>query len=161
MRRGGVSFYPWGLLVKVSSTKTIQYGQRLVELPIAVAPGSPLCATFWLQQHLHDFPTCQGDMNLFVLQQGTVVRNMTYACLLGFFKNLQTKACKYGKNTGLHSLRRAGAAYMHFVGLTLEDVRQAGDWNSMAALLYLAKPLESRIRLDQRVANSLSFIKSN
>ena len=49
LRRDSVYFYPWGTLVKISSIKTIHYGQRLVELPIANSPGSPLCAVFWLQ----------------------------------------------------------------------------------------------------------------
>ena len=52
-------------------------------------------------------------------------------------------------------MRRAGAAYMHSLGLSLEDIREAGDWSSMAALLYLAKPMSNRIVIDSKVSQDL------
>ena len=55
----------------------------------------------------------------------------------------------------MHSLRRAGAAYMHGLGLSLEDIRGAGDWSSMAALIYLTKTMDNRIKIDQRVSGDL------
>ena len=56
---------------------------------------------------------------------------------------------------GMHSMRRAGALYMYNFGLTIEDIRQAGDWASMAALLYLTKPYQSRIDTDLTVSKGL------
>ena len=57
---------------------------------------------------------------------------------------------------GMHSLRRSGAAYMYSIGLSLDDVRQAGDWKSLAALIYLTKPLSGRVATDYIVSKSLS-----
>ena len=56
---------------------------------------------------------------------------------------------------GCHSLRRAGAAFLHHSGVPLEDIRQTGDWASLTALIYLAKPLSSRIDLDRMVVDSM------
>ena len=44
---------------------------------------------------------------------------------------------------------------MYRIGLTIEDIRQAGDWASMAALLYLTKPYSGRIDTDCVVSNCL------
>ena len=52
-------------------------------------------------------------------------------------------------------LRRAGAAFLHRSGVPLEDIRQAGDWVSLTALIYLAKPLSSRINLDMMVVDAI------
>ena len=57
--------------------------------------------------------------------------------------------------SGCHSLRRAGAAFLHHCGVPLEDIRQTGDWASLTALIYLAKPLSSRIDLDRLVSDSI------
>ena len=56
---------------------------------------------------------------------------------------------------GMHSMRRAGALYMYNLGLTIEDIHQAGDWASMAALPYLTKPYQSRINTDLIVSKGL------
>ena len=77
LKRSAVIPHPWGILVRVSSTKTIQYGQRILELPIAYAHGSPLCAVFWLGQHLRDFPVSTVAGNLFVLDRKGVLVDMS------------------------------------------------------------------------------------
>ena len=155
IRRQAIIFYPWGMLVRVSSSKTVQYGQRVLEVPVTCSPSSPLCAVLWVKQHLIDFPSLDTNSNFFKLLIDGQQRDMSYSRLLGFLKMLLRKSGVDPSNVGLHSLRRAGAAFMHSVGLTLEDIRQAGDWQSLAALLYLAKPLSTRVHLDQRVSSAL------
>ena len=60
---------------------------------------------------------------------------------------------------GVHSLRRAGAAFLHQSGIPLEDIRQTGDWASLVALMYLAKPMSVRIALDMVVSRALDKVK--
>ena len=124
-------------------------------LPIVKSNGSPLCAVFWLTQHILDFPNVAKDSNMFVCSVDGQIRPLSYQKLMMFFKCLLKKSGKDTNRVGIHSLRRAGAAYMHSVGHTLEDIRQAGDWSSLAALIYLAKPISHRIESDSRVAELL------
>ena len=49
---------------------------------------------------------------------------------------------------------------MYDIGLSLEDIRQAGDWASMAALLYLAKPFSLKVRSDLVVSRALMNCKN-
>ena len=155
IKRSSVIFYSWGMLVMVSSTQTIQYGQRVLQVPITWAPGHPLCAVFWTLQHMRDFPEQMGSSNLFRLHVKGKTVNMSYSRLLDYVKLLLRKSGLESEGVGLHSLRRAGSSFMHSIGLSLEDIRQAGDWASMAALVYLAKPISSRIDMDHRVSAAL------
>ena len=161
IRRSAVSFFPWGMLLTISSTKTIQYRQRTITIPVTYAHGSPLCAVYWVQRHMLDFPSQDRDAPLFQMLKANGSRPMTYTALLKYLKDLLRASGLDTEQVGLHSLRRAGASYMHSMGLTLEDIRQVGDWNSLAALIYLARPLQGRIETDWRVSNSLRSLSAS
>ena len=156
LRRGGVSFTNWGMEIAVSSSKTIQYGQRVHKVPITFAPLSPLCAATLVRRHLEEFPDRGSDSPVFVLPDGAGVKPVTYIVLLKFLKRLMRSAGLPSERAGMHSLRRAGALYMYRLGLTIEDIRQAGDWASMAALVYLTKPYSLRVDTDAIVSRCLS-----
>ena len=156
IRRGSLSFASWGLEVSVSSSKTVQYGQRVFKVPITLSPGSPLCAASLVLAHCQEFPSADPMSPVFLVRKKDVIVPLTYAALLSFLKKLLGSAGLVKERAGMHSMRRAGALYMYNLGLTIEDIRQAGDWASMAALLYLTKPYESRIDTDNIVSRSLS-----
>ena len=155
LRRGAVHFTEWGMEISVSSSKTIQYGQKIHKVPVTYSPGSPLCAATLFREHCVEFPSADPMSPAFVLRRGDRVVPLTYAKLLGFLKRLMRSSGLDPERAGMHSLRRAGALYMYGLGLTIEDIRQAGDWNSMAALLYLTKPYASRIDTDRIVSRCL------
>ena len=153
LRRKSVRFYNWGVMLHISSSKTIQYGQRTHLVPVTYSPGSPLCAATLLWQHFRDSPA-DGDSPAFLLRRGSRTTPLTYGILLKFLKRLLRIAGIDTNRAGVHSLRRAGAAFLHQCGIPLEDIRQTGDWSSLAALLYLAKPMNARIALDTVVSNA-------
>ena len=155
LRRGAIKFDSWGLDLKISSSKTIQYQQRVHSVPVTFSPGSPLCATSWVFRHLQETPGLGPDSPAFMLRGKSGLVPLTYSKLMTFLKSLLRSAGLSYEHTGMHSLRRAGALHMYDIGLSLEDIRQAGDWKSMAALLYLAKPLELRVKSDLVVTKSL------
>jgi hypothetical protein len=155
MRRKSLRFMPWGVLLKISSSKTIQYGQRLHLIPLTYAPGSPLCATSLLKQHFIDMPAESPDTPVFLLSRGGSSVPLTYPVLITYLKRLLRTINMDVPGAGVHSLRRAGAAFLHHSGVPLEDIRQTGDWASLTALIYLAKPLSSRIDLDRLVVNTI------
>ena len=154
LRREAVSFESWGVMLSVSSSKTIQYGQRTHQVPLVYAPGSPLCAASLLWRHFSEHPA-PSSSPAFLLKRGDISVPLTYGVLLKELKRLIRGVGVDPHRAGVHSLRRAGAAFMHQVGIPLEDIRQTGDWASLAALLYLAKPISARIALDRRSAQAL------
>ena len=44
---------------------------------------------------------------------------------------------------------------MSMIGIKLEDIKAAGDWVSLAVLIYLTTPISHKIDIDTIVANSL------
>lgn len=160
LRRGAIKFQGWGLEISVSSSKTIQYMQRVHTLPITRATGSPLCAVSLLWSHFAATPGLGPDSPVFMIRRGAKLVPLTYGALLKYLKSLLRKSGLDHGNVGLHSLRRAGALFMYDIGLSLEDIRQAGDWASMAALLYLAKPFSLKVRSDLVVSRALMNCKN-
>ena len=84
---------------------------------------------------------------------------LTYTKLLRYLKYLLKKAHLDSVGAGMHCLRRAGAAYMYSLGPSVDDVRQAGNWKSLAALIYLTKPLSGRVESDRIVSYALRVIR--
>lgn len=161
LRRGAVVITNWGMEVKVSSSKTIQYCQKTHRVPITTAQGSPVCAVTWVRKHFADVPSSDPDSPAFMLVGSGSPKPLTYSKLLSFLKTLLARADLESTRVGCHSLRRAGALYMYNLGLSLEDIRQAGDWSSMAALVYLTKPFANRVSTDSVVSKSLSSYASH
>ena len=159
LRRRAVCFTGWGMLVSISSSKTIQYGQRIHQIPVANVLGSPLCAVELLRSHFKDFPVSDPDSPAFLVRKGGRVVPLQYSDLLCFLKRLLRSIGMCTDRAGMHSLRRSGAAFMHLCGVPLEDIKYTGDWTSLSALLYLAKPLRSRILVDCSVAASLRTVR--
>ena len=50
-----VTFQDWGIIIRVSSSKTIQFSQRHLDIPVAFC-GGPLCAASQLKVYLDRFP---------------------------------------------------------------------------------------------------------
>ena len=161
LRRGAIVFTEWGLEVRVSSSKTIQYGQKVHRVPVTFSAGSPLCAVTWLKRHFSDVPNYDPDCPAFLLSGSGSPKPLTYGKLLAFLKTLLVRAGLDSARVGCHSLRRAGALYMYNLGLSLEDIRQCGDWSSMAALVYLTKPFQSKVSTDTFVSRALSSYASH
>ena len=59
------------------------------------------------------------------------------------------------KDVGFHSLRSGAVTHMSKLGIKLEDIKAAGDWASLAVLIYLTTPISHKIKADQLVPNSL------
>lgn len=58
-------------------------------------------------------------------------------------------------DVGLHSMRRSGAAFLHSIGVSLVDIMNAGDWQSLAALAYLISPIERKQWIESQAAQAL------
>lgn len=155
LRRDAFTFHTWGVMLRVSSSKTIQYGQRVHLVPITFTRGSPLCAASLLQRHFAETQT-RSDSPAFLIYKGGKLVPLSYPVLLKFVKKLIKSVGMNPDRAGVHSLRRAGAVFLHQSGIPLEDIRQVGDWASLTALIYLAKPMSARIELDNIVSRALT-----
>ena len=106
LRRKSFRFMPWGVLLSISSSKTIQFGQRTHLVPLTYAPGSPLCAASLIKRHFSEAPASSPDSPAFLLRSSGLLTPLTYPVLLKYLKRL---LCVVGMDlpgSGVHSLRR-------------------------------------------------------
>ena len=56
LRRSSVRFSSRGAVLSVTRTKTLQFNQRILEIPLPLIPGSPLCPVSALRAYLQRVP---------------------------------------------------------------------------------------------------------
>lgn len=152
LTRSQIEFTEYGMILNITSSKTIQFKERIVRIPIVESPGSILCPVRWMKIYLE---LCAVPLKgpLFLEKSG---KALSYRKFMERLKKLVVKAGIPGKIT-CHSLRRGSATYLSRLGLPLHDVKMYGDWKSLSVLLYLADDTETRLLKDYPVARSLSI----
>lgn len=158
IRRKDVKFYGWGMVITVYSSKTIQYRERSLEIPVFCVPGSPLCAVERLRLHFALYP---GSVESPLFLKGS--RELGFSPLL--YKDVLSQLKKWtsslGLDTGrvgLHSLRRSGATYLCRLGVPLSDIKCMGDWRSLAVLEYLITPMSRKLQIESMTSHALGKI---
>lgn len=151
--RKDLKFTEWGVIVTVRHTKTIQYRQRTLEIPLCMDDG-PLCVIKLLRSYLKKYPARDTDPILCRVV-GTKLEVINYTTALKLLKTWCLQA-KVNKDIGMHSLRRGAATLMALAGFPLEDIKQRGDWKSMSVLQYLAYPMHQKINIDRKIGDFIN-----
>ena len=145
-----------GGLLTLPHTKTIQYGERLLEIPFSKVPGSPLCVDHFVSR-LVSHTGVSGDQPLFQYKGNGRLRVMSYSTFSAELRRL-TGVIKLDGKVSSHSLRRGGASYLSSIGFDLIDIKNRGDWKSLAVLLYLVDGLDRKVTKDKVVTSFLRVI---
>ena len=138
-------------MILVRGSKTIQYGDRILRIPVAALAGTELCAVYWTKRHFGEIPAPPSSP-AFLLAPGVPLDYNAYTDML---KYSASKSGLDPQDYSSHSLRRGGTSYLRSVGATIEELKIRGDWKSDAVMLYIQQPLEDRIAFDLRVASEL------
>ena len=152
LRVADVRFEPWGCVLAINSSKTIQFGERLFEIPISFS-SPPLCAASLLKSYLENYPKPDSEL-LLTLPKNSIPFPVSYPRALDFLKSLASRA-GITKDIGFHSLRRGSATYMHMLNVDLISIQKAGDWLSLSVLKYLSVDFEQKRKVEHLVAPSL------
>lgn len=147
LRRSEVEFTSWGLIVHVTKSKTVQYRERRVDIPLS-RDGGPLCVVTQLLGYFQKYPMGPDAPILSKIESGKQIL-VKYGPALELLKRWG-KMNKIEKDLGMHSLRRGGATVMSLAGLPLEDIKSRGDWQSMSVLQYLTYPLQQKIAIEKK-----------
>lgn len=153
--RSQIDFTDYGIMVNINSSKTIQFKERVLRIPVVESPGSILCPVRWLKVYLSLCRVPKKGPLFLDLKSG---KPLSYEKFSHRLKSLVKKCGIQGRIT-CHSLRRGSATYLSRLGLPLQDVKMYGDWKSLSVLLYLADDPVTRLQKDFPVANSLTAFK--
>ena len=128
---------------RVYWSKTIQFHNRCLEVPMLLNPDHSLCPVFWMDQFLAWVPA--GPCNpAFVVLTGSECMSLSYPQLTFWLK---AWVKQLGLDAGLfssHSLCRGGAQWGAQSGIPHRVIKLLGDWKSQAYERYLIMMLQER-----------------
>ncbi|PFX15204.1 THAP domain-containing protein 4 [Stylophora pistillata] len=144
--RGHVVPTHYGLCVKFTWSKTVQFGQRVLELPLVRVPHSPLCPVrmFYLMCELVPAP---DSATLFVLpsRSGRLRPVLKSQFVLVMRQPLQSAGVP----------RRGGTSWAFSSGLPGEIIQVLGDWRSDACKCYLDISMPLKLRVSEEIGIAL------
>ena len=132
------------LLCKIRWSKTIQYGQRVLVLPLFALPGSPLCPVTAYKHMIAEFPTVEGHDPAFQVRNGKKVIPLTYFKFHYYLRKLLQEAGYRSELFSSHSFRRGGATFAFQSLVPDQLIKLQGDWQSDAYQRYLDFSLVDR-----------------
>lgn len=155
LTRGDAQFTFEGVVLHVKSSKTIQFKNRVVQIPLARAPNTVLCpAQATLLVHKLTSGVLTDPLFRYMSKAGQVC-TLTYSQFLGLLKN---KLCALGFNPNHyagHSFRRGGATLALSSHIPSELVRLHGDWASEAYLKYFDPSVKTKFTLAQAMTSQI------
>lgn len=137
LRRQDITFHSWGVNVCIRWTKTLQFNERQLNIPLPRNHKSPLCP---VQAIFHAFkctPTASQNGPAFCITQDQPLT------LNVFVSRLRECLQACGLNPELyagHSFRRGGASWAFSCGVNADLIKLIGDWRSSCYTIYLSPP---------------------
>ena len=156
LRRRDVELQEWGVMIRVHSSKALQFKQYVLEIPIYYDSHPIFCVASALQRHFEEVPGLLEDPLFLKQKQGKRVP-VLYKELLAFLKRVVASIGLPSSDYGSHSLRRSGAGFLHSIGVPLEDIMAIGDWRSLAVLDYLITPSNRKRDIQEMDVTSKHF----
>ena len=155
IRRSDLEFHQWGILVHVRSSKTVQFEEYIMDIPINTVSDKAFCVVSLIKDHFSVFPA-PGDSPLFLRNTAHGVAPVLYGDLLLFIKKLASDVGLDQSKYGSHSMRRSGAGFLHDLKVPLTDIMTLGNWSSMSVLSYLVTPEPRKHAIQGAVGLALS-----
>ena len=141
-------FFEWGALLTIRWSKTIQFRERVVQIPLPRIPHSPLCPVAACSRAFHFTNGALGSSQAFnwLDQSALVFKTLTYANFTSKLRLILSELGFQASAYAGHSFRRGGASFAYSAGVPIELIKVLGDWRSDAVLLYLTIPLTIRLK---------------
>lgn len=137
MSRSLVMCYEDYLLVRVTWSKTIQYCQQTLYIPLSSVPGSILCPVAAYNNLLKAVPV-PGNDPAFCYRCGQSYVPLTYPMFVNQFRKwLLDIGILHVNLYSSHSFRRGGATWAFQSGVPHSLIKLQGDWQSDCYLQYI------------------------
>ena len=156
LTRSDVATNQHGLIVTFKCTKTIQFGERQLHIPMLRLPGSPICPVSAYQRMVRLVPASSRPA-LFVLASHSGLTILTQERFITAFRPaISTAGPPFASAYRGHSFRRGAAASWAFIhGIPGELIQIYGDWASDAYKAYLEFSVESKLAFAQQLRSAV------
>lgn len=156
LSRQNIIFQEDGVCVRLLKTKTIQFSERALEIPLPRVINSPLCPSKALLLNFKQVPASSSPSPAFLYLAQGKEHVLTYSVFLNMLKRyLQALGYDCSNYSG-HSFRRGGASFALECGVPSELIQSQGDWKSDAYKSYLDPSFAHRKQVMNNFAKALS-----
>lgn len=137
-----------GLIVTFKHTKTIQFGERKLFIPLLRFPSSPLCPVAVFHRMIRLVPA-GPRCALFLLPgpRGLTEPLTKDGFITEFRRSLEHAGVRSASSYRGHSFRRGAASWAFNNGVPGELIQLYGDWSSDAYKSYIECSVESKLAL--------------
>ncbi|CAC5389298.1 unnamed protein product [Mytilus coruscus] len=155
LSRQNVIFQLDGVLLRISKSKTIQFAERHLDIPLPIIKNSPLCPAQALLLNFKLVPAIKTPSPAFLYCIGKETVPLTYAVFLARLRSVLSDIGFDPSHYSGHSFRRGGATFAFQCGVPGELIQSQGDWKSDAYKGYLDPSLSYRMHVMKTFANAL------
>lgn len=131
-------------VICVRFSKTIQYKQRTLWMPVIQVMNKSICPLAWLRFMLSKIPA-PGTAPAFCFPTRQGLAALTYAQLSDHIKSWVAQAGLDPTKYSPYSLRRGGCMFAFEANLLALYIRLLGDWSSDCFHRYISCSLQSRL----------------
>ena len=160
LTRKDIQIFPDSVVLRVHRTKTLQFRQRVLHIPLPLIPNSALCPVHAVQELLHASPDVPEHLPLFGFMSRGHFRPILAHHFSNFIKHSVSQLGLDPSQFSAHSFRRGGATFAFTSGISPVVIKEQGDWLSDAYLLYLTFTPQQKVKLLQSMATQLSGFKA-
>ena len=144
------------LRVNLNWTKTIQTGERILQIPLVPIKDSILCPIKAFKRMCKLIPT-SSESPLFVLPNNKVVTyNMFQRKLRFLIQKIGLDPAKYSS----HSFRRGSTTLLFRAEVPADKIQLIGDWRSDAYKKYLSYNLEDKVKISRILSQYINTSQS-
>ena len=144
------------LSVTLGWSKTIQFGQRKVIIPVSSITGSSLCPVQAYVNLRHMVPSSPQMSPFTYIGQNGSVQILTYPV---FVSQLRRWLDQLGLDSSLyctHSFRRGGATFAFQCSVDPQLIKAQGDWSSDCYLKYVSLSTKQKLCTTRRMAHNIA-----
>ena len=145
LMRGDVAFSDTGLLVTFKCTKTIQFGERPLQIPLLRIDGSPLSPVAAYTRMVQLLPANSRSAVFIMPSLGSYMPLTKRVLVSSFREHLAIAGVEHPHSYRGHSFRRGAASWAFIIGIPGEIIQIYGDWTSDTYKRYLEFSLESKV----------------
>ena len=150
--RNNIFFNESGLIVVFRWSKTNQFGERIIQVPITAIPNSPLCPVQAYTNMITLVPANERSPAFVYYNKKGKLKTITHQLFTATLRKMLTRCGIQPESYSGHSFRRGGASWAFSKGVPGELIQIHGDWHSDAYKLYFSLPIEIKLSVTQRMS---------
>ena len=158
LKCSSVRFSTRGAVLSVSRTKTLQFNQLILEIPLPLIPGSLLCPVSALRtylQRVHAAP----NLPLFGLYVNGQYQPILAHHYNSFIKRAVSSLGLDPRHYSSHSFRHGGASFAFNNHAPTKFIKSQGNWLSDAYLIYLTMSPDEKFKILDSITTKLRHLQ--